>query len=416
MSNNFKGLLMAALASFAGNTTAGGFIEDSKGNLVFENYYFDRDFRDGPGQSQAQEWAQGFILDIRSGFTEGPVGFGVDAIGQLGIKLDSGPGRRGIGLLSVDPDNGEVDDSYSKFDVLGKARLSKTQLELGTKQVLAPVARGMKVRLFPPLMRGAYLTSREFDGLTLQAMHIDAIKLRNSTNHENMGISSPYRRFNGAATSDRLDILGVDYQWMPNLATSYYHASLEDLYRQDYVSLLHTWGQPGAQLISDLRYFVSHEDGVGKAGPVDNRTFSSMFTLQTGAHSLGLGYMQLSGDTAMPYLAGTSPYVNTGGSQISEFVNPGERSWQIRYDFDFAAMGVPGLRFMWRYIDGAEINLPIVPFKARESERDVELGYGIQSGALKGLAVRLRNADYLSNFTRDINETRVQVDYTLALW
>lgn len=416
MLSTYKGLLMATVVPFACSSMASGFINDSKGSLTLENYYFDRDYREGPGQSQPQEWAQGLVLDMRSGFTEGPVGFGVDALGQLGFKLDSGPGRSGIGLLSVDAETGEPGESYGKFDVLGKARLSKTQFELGTKQVLAPVARGMNVRLFPPLMRGAFLTSREIDDLTLQVTRIDAIKLRNSTNHEPMSISSPYRRFNGSATSDQFDILGVDYQWNAGLATSYYHATLQDLYRQDYISLLHTWALPQAKLVSDLRYFISREDGAGEAGPVDNRTFSSMFTLSTQGHSIGLGYMALSGATAMPYVAGTSPYVNTGGSQVSEFVNPGEKTWQFRYDYDFVALGVPGLKFMWRYMDGRQLKLPIAKFEAEESERDVELSYVIQSGSLRNLGIRLRNADYRADFTRDINETRVQIDYTLALW
>src|SRR5690606_39406941 len=55
-----------------------------------------RDFSDivGPNQqSKAEEWAQGFILRASSGYTAGTVGVGVDLLGQLGIKLDSGGGR-----------------------------------------------------------------------------------------------------------------------------------------------------------------------------------------------------------------------------------------------------------------------------------------------------------------------------------
>jgi len=50
-----------------------------------------RDFRSGTGQSKAEEWAQGFMLKMESGYTEGPIGFGVDAIGLLGVKLDPAP-------------------------------------------------------------------------------------------------------------------------------------------------------------------------------------------------------------------------------------------------------------------------------------------------------------------------------------
>src|SRR5512145_698790 len=70
----------------------GGFFADSTATLTARNYYFSRDFSDivGPPaaqqKSKAEEWAQGFILNYKSGYTPGTVGFGVDAIGLLGIK------------------------------------------------------------------------------------------------------------------------------------------------------------------------------------------------------------------------------------------------------------------------------------------------------------------------------------------
>ena len=76
------------------------FVADSKAALELKNYYFNRDYRESSGQYKRAEWAQGFILNLKSGFTEGTVGFGLDAVGMLGIKLDSSPDRSGTGLLS----------------------------------------------------------------------------------------------------------------------------------------------------------------------------------------------------------------------------------------------------------------------------------------------------------------------------
>lgn len=61
-----------------------------------------RDFSDIVGanqQSKSEEWAQGFVLNAKSGYTQGVIGFGVDAIAMLGLKLDSGGGRINTGLL-----------------------------------------------------------------------------------------------------------------------------------------------------------------------------------------------------------------------------------------------------------------------------------------------------------------------------
>jgi hypothetical protein len=58
--------------------------------------YFSRDFRnnerdeDGNRQSRVEETGLGFLGTYESGFTQGTVGVGVDAIGMLGLKLDSG--------------------------------------------------------------------------------------------------------------------------------------------------------------------------------------------------------------------------------------------------------------------------------------------------------------------------------------
>ena len=63
---------------------AQGFVEDSSATLSTSNIYFNRDFREGAGQSKREEWAQGFILHLKSGYTPGTIGFGLDAQAMLG--------------------------------------------------------------------------------------------------------------------------------------------------------------------------------------------------------------------------------------------------------------------------------------------------------------------------------------------
>lgn len=105
---------------------ADGFIEDSKVSLQTKNFYLNRDFRDGSGQNKRDEWAQGFILDAKSGFTPGPVGFGIDAIGMLGLKLDSSPDRTGTGLLPVH-DDGRAPDEYRQIILTLQASTTRSQ-------------------------------------------------------------------------------------------------------------------------------------------------------------------------------------------------------------------------------------------------------------------------------------------------
>ena len=416
-------LALGTLCSISPTLLAQGFIEDSKATLTSRNYYFDRDYKGDSAQSATREWAQGFILRFTSGYTPGTVGFGLDAQGLLGLKLDSSPDRTGTGLLSYNPVTRQPNDSYSELGLTGKVKVSKTELQGGTLAPNLPILFASPARLLPQTFRGAQLKSQDIDNLTLNAGWLDRMNQRDSTNYQKITLASPNRRFNGAAESDSFSFAGGDYKWSDALTLKYYHAELADIYRQDFVGFIDNRPLGPGRVKTDVRYHINGEDGPAKAGKVDNRTFGVMSTYSLGAHSLGLGYMQLSGDTAMPYIAGSEPMVVSEGALSSEFLNPKERTWQVRYDYDFAALAVPGLKGMLRYLDASHIELPsaLGGSDRNESEKDIELSYVVQSGTFKNVAFRLRHAWYRNDFApsasfRDDNELRVNIDYTLALW
>lgn len=415
MRPHFISLIVVA-GLLAASPAMAGFTDDSTAALSFRNFYFDRDFRSGAGQSQVQEWAQGFLLDMQSGYTDGTLGFGMDLQGTAGIRLDSGPGRRGTGLLPYDPASDEPVSNYSELGLTAKLRYSATELKLGTLTPTLPVILAIPSRLFAPTFRGAQLLSRDVERLTVHAGQVNRINLRDSTNMQRMAISNPHGRFRTGAESDRFQFAGVEYQWPDSLTTSYFHGRLKDLYRQDYLGLLHTLPLENGSLTTDVRYFNSRQDGAGYAGPVDNWNLGAAVILRQQAHVFRLGYMQQNGETAMPYLAGNDVAVHTEGAMVSEYVNPKERTTLVRYDYDFTDLGVPGLTTMVRYIHGENIDLPQFDYRGKERESNVELAYQLQSGNLKGLTLRFRHASYRSDFARDVDETRVNVDYTLVLW
>ena len=87
-----------------------GFFDGAKADLMLRNYYFNRDFRDhSAGKSKVDEWAQGFILKFSSGYTPGPVGFGLEGIAMLGVKLDSSRVASGSELLPVNSEGRAAD-------------------------------------------------------------------------------------------------------------------------------------------------------------------------------------------------------------------------------------------------------------------------------------------------------------------
>ena len=142
--------IAVAVGLLAQQASAAGFIEDSKATLKLRNFYINNDNRDSGtkaagAQSKTEEWGQGFQLDFTSGFTQGTVGFGIDAIGLLGVKLDSSAGKHGnptganYGGSVFPSDGNHAVDDFSSLGLTAKAKVSQTELRIGTLQPKLPV-------------------------------------------------------------------------------------------------------------------------------------------------------------------------------------------------------------------------------------------------------------------------------------
>ncbi len=392
-----------------------GFIEDTSATLQARNYYFSRDFSDIVGanqQSRAEEWAQGFILNVKSGYTQGTVGVGVDVIGLLGLKLDSSPDRVNTGLLPVQ-DDGRAANDYSRLAGALKVRYSKTELKVGELQPNLPVLMFSDIRLLPPSYQGASISSSEFDGLTVQGGHLRSTSLRNEAGDEKMQAMLghvPQRQVN----SDGFNFAGADYAFnAKRTSVSAWYGQLEDIYQQRFLGLKHSQPLGDWTLGANLGYFGAHEDGQQLLGKIDNQAFFSLLSAKRGGHTFYVGYQAMYGDSAFPRVfANVSPLGNE--LPTYEFAYTDERSWQARYDYDFAAMGVPGLTSTLRYVEGNNVDTG-KGYEGKDRERDLDLGYVVQGGTFKGLGIRVRNAMARSNYRSDIDENRLILSYTWTL-
>lgn len=393
----------------------GGFIEDTSATLQARNYYFSRDFSDIVGanqQSKAEEWAQGFILNVKSGYTQGTLGFGVDAIGLLGLKLDSSPDRANTGLLPVQ-DDGRAANDHSRLAGALKVRYSKTELKVGELQPNLPVLVFSDIRLLPPSYQGASISSSELDGLTVQGGHLRSTSLRNEAGDEKMQAMLghvPQRQ----VSSDGFNFAGADYAFnAKRTSVSAWYGQLEDIYQQRFLGLKHSQPLGDWTLGANLGYFNASEDGQQLLGKIDNQAFFSLLSARRGGHTFYVGYQAMYGDSAFPRVfANISPLGNEVPTY--EFAYTDERSWQVRYDYDFAALGVPGLTSTLRYIEGNNVDTG-KGYEGKDRERDLDLGYVVQGGSLKGLGIRVRNAMARSNYRSDIDENRLIFSYTWTL-
>jgi len=396
------GFCMAFAAAWLMASPAGlaDFVGDKKITLSTTNLYFNRDYRSGP--NDRVEWGQGFVLDARSGYTEGTVGFGIDAMGWFAVKLDSGAGRTRTGLFPRH-DDGHSADEYSRLGLVGKVKLSQTELRYGSHVMDNPLVVSNASRLMPQTYEGLQLGSREWAGLSLSAGQLSKVIARDSTNAEKLQLSSANSRYLGGIEADDLSFVGADYRFNQNYTGRYWYGELDDIYRQHFFGLTSKYDLGDGTLSSDWRLTTSHDSGKSKAGKVDNRAFNAMlgYKMKNG-HAVSVAWQQMSGDTGFAAVAGSDPYL-INFVQISDFANTGERSWQARYDYDFAALGVPGLTFMTRYLRG------------KEWERNIDIRYTVQQGVLKNAYVRWRNGVLRTDLANDdMNENRVYIGYSYS--
>ncbi|NBA94258.1 OprD family porin [Pseudomonas sp. R5(2019)] len=390
-------------------------VSDSSLALGTRNFYIDRDFKeDNPARSRVGSWTQGFDLRFASGYTEGPVQFGLDAAVQYAYRLDGGGGRGDDTIIPYSRSRQEQADEYGRGGVTLKMRYSKTELKLGELRPILPVVVIDDSRQLVTTYRGGLLESREIDGLTLTAGRLTQIGARNSSNYEKMYLQtgSGLRR-----TSDGLNFAGASYAFSPSLTGSYFYAQLEDIYQQHYLGVTHLADLgAGYALKTDLRYFNNSEDGDALYGDIDNRSYGAMTTLKKSGHAFGVGYQRMLGDSNFPTLAGYVPQPFLVNWSRVAFIKPNEKSWQARYDYDFAAIGVPGLKFMTRYLKGTSVDRGANLSQAAEHERNLVLSYVVQSGPLKGVGVEAGNVVAKFSHGNDWVENRLITTYTWKFW
>ena len=301
-----------------------------------------------------------------------------------------------------------------------------------------PVIQYNDGRLLPQTFQGGQITSNEIKDLTLIAGQIDTAKGRNSSNNENLSINGSNGSGNSNATglnarSNKFYYAGADYKVTKDLLVQYYYGELTDFYKQHFLGLVHNWAIGPGVLKSDLRYYRSRDNGNngdtpayftsgyygGKTvkGKVDNDLYSYLALYSVEGHTFGAGYQYTKGDSDFPWLNqgdGSSNSTITD-MQIQKFGRAGERTWQARYAYDFAKVGVPGLTAGVIYLRGDNIDTPLG--EKTEWERDLTVGYVIPEGPLKNLGVAWKNAMWRTDLanTRSQDENRLIVSYSIPL-
>ena len=410
-----------------------GFFGDESLKLKTRMEYMNRDYKNGVSNPSSgtsgyrQDTGVSQLLTYESGFTQGTVGFGLDAMAMGSVKLDGGSGRRGNGLFANDSD-GNPEKSQGKLGGAVKFRLSDTVLKYGQQFVASPVFATDDSRLLPEVATGTLITSKEIKGLELNAGRFTSLSKQTGMGRDSIG-GLPDENGNGGKGLTNINIFGASYAFTDNFTGAVAASDADDYFKKYYINLNYTLPIAENQSLNfDLNGYKTKGEsrgdlvdaiGDGTLG-VDNNLWSLAAAYSLGAHKFTVAYQQSSGDNAYYYgVDGNSTIFVSNSIQISDFVGREEKSWQARYDLNMATYGVPGLSFMTRYVKGDNIATNGLG-EGKEYEWNLESKYVVQEGPAKDLSFRVRYANYRSNqaysgYSPDLYDTRLIVEYPLNI-
>ncbi|WEN40481.1 Porin D [Thauera sp. GDN1] len=413
------GLASATPALAGGQADAKGFVEDSSLNVLLRNAYINRDYSDG--RPDGSEWGQGVIANFESGFTQGTVGFGIDAFAAYGLRLDSTRRRSGNGGIDffIQDSNGDPEHDVAKGGASLKVRLSNTVLAYGDLRPSLPVLNHDDSRLLPESFTGTMLTSNEIEGLELVAGTFHAQSRKSDEGRDSGGLKG-------------IDVFGGRYQFNDALGGALYFSDVDNVvrtnsFKRQYVNLAYTMPIASNSLTFDFNGYRTKYD----VSDDKNRIWSLAAIYATGPHAFTLAYQRSSGDVGFDY----GGYQNdegtgNGGSSIwlansywSDFNAKDERSWQLAYTVDFGGYGMPGLTYRVAYVRGTDIDGANTT-DGKEREFFNQISYTVQDGPAKDLSLRLRasvlhiSSDVFADQKRNGTgkEVRIFLDYPFSVF
>ena len=412
-------LIQAALVSTAfasEQSDSKGFVEDAEGSVLFRTGFIHRDHKDGVNDTSSA--AQSAIFKLESGFTQGVVGFGINAVGDASVKLGRND-HAGNQMIPVD-DNGHAYDHWARGGASVKARYSNTTVEYGTQVLDLPVLASNTGRMVPEYFTGVLAKSREIENLEVIAGKFTKNQMSHQINTD-ADVSG-----NGL---DSAIVWGAKYKFNDQINGSYYGLDSKDALERHYVNA--SFKQPlanDASLTYDFSGYHTEWDAEGstystQAGTAladrSNNIWAISGSYNTGAHNVMLAYQQNTGNTGYDYGVNADGFQSTylPNSYLSDFNGRDEKSVQVQYSVDLAKYVTPGLNWTAAYVYGCDIDTA-TDNNAKESEIFNQVKYTVQDGFAKDASLRVRYSHYRADqsYTNDTNEWRLFLDIPVKLF
>lgn len=396
------------------------FIEDSKADISFKNYYFDQDQE--PTDKDATVWGQGIELSYQSGFTDGAIGIGLDATAAIGIRLDGSKDKAKNSTMFPLDDDGSPTDYWTRAFPTLKARYQQTEARVGELRPDLPILGRSFARLLDSAYLGGQITSKDIRNLTLTGGYITKAIPRASRDNSKLSIKG------ATEGSDGFLFTGADWKATKDLTLQYYVGQLDDFYVQQFIGAKYKFKFSNQQSFNtDLRLFDTQATGANKRGEngygtkVDNQTASIDFKYKIKNHQFQFGAQKVGNDGDFLHMNqgslgngadGTFIYLTTN-RLLQNFTNAGEKSTWYGYRYDFTQPYLKGLNVSFIKVKGTDFSKCGC---ANESEIDYTLHYQVPEGKFKNLGLTAQYGKYEKSTGTQQEQTRIYLTYTFPLF
>ena len=410
--------MIATTATLGTAATHADFIDDSNVQLKFKNFYLDREYNQdtaGVVNKGYGNWTQAVTLDAKSGYQDIGAGIqvGADLLAQYAVSLKA----NGNDIhMPFDASEGKSERDNAKLGATLKVKVSETELKVGDLLPMSPVVFFDPSRQLLTTYSGAWLESKDLKNTKLTLAYIDGINARYDNQYQDLSLF-PNNNFT-KTTNDGMYIAGIDYQFTPKFAGSYWYADVTNIYQQHYAAgAFKTNLSEKTKLDAHIRYFDNSESGDKLYGSIDSQAVSAGAKINNGMHTVQFGYQQMFGEhgkeaTMFPTLGGWVPQPYLDNWSVASFIRKDERSWSLGYTYNFKDVGISGLTATVRHFRGDNIDFGAAKPEGKENENNVIVNYVVPEGKLKGLGFNYMFIDTNYNFGNDLQEHRIATTYS----
>ncbi|MEZ0205771.1 OprD family outer membrane porin [Ideonella sp.] len=286
-------------------------------------------------------WTLNMQASYESGYTSGPVGFGVDIAPFVATRID-GSDNAG-NMAHVRPDGHSADDRawayLGKYAV--KARVGDTVVKYGLQRVSNPVLESKDNRGLPPTFRGATITSVITPSLNVEAGDFDAAIGRGRSTLK--GLSTEY----GGTPFKRIAYAGANWDYSETGSLSVYANQASDVWNQSYASVTQSVGNLATvQWTGAANAYLTHNQGASLQGPIDSKAYSLSLSAAHGPLTIMAAYQQVLSDQFFDDVNDAWGIALVNAVAAADYNAPHEQSAQLRVVVDGASLGVPGLKLI----------------------------------------------------------------------